>query len=272
MNKKRMFVNYIYGIIKCGELTLNASALAYSFVLSFVPLIVMFLSLLGYFAIPDSGVYETLEFFLPSEVYEVVMMITRQVLCSPEVGKYSVIPFIYFISRACRAVIRTTDEVYGCGKRGGIRLYILSFVYSAFLPAMMVVMLVSVVFGGTIIDMAFAFFNIPEGGFAEAAVNVLRFAFSLAVLWGFLCVVYIASPSVRLYPRDVYKGALFGSVMWSIVSMIFSFYVNNFSGYGILYGSLGGIFILLVWLYMSSYIMLLGVYINRWVSILREDD
>ena len=62
--------------------------------------------------------------------------------------------------------------------------------------------------------------------------------------------------------KDSIPGAIFTTLGWLVTSTIFSYYVNNFSRYTITYGSLGGIIILLIWLYISSIIIVLGGEIN----------
>ncbi len=267
---KEEFVKYMYEVIRSGELPKNAALLAYSFILSFVPLIIILISFSGHLALPSKEVYEILKFILPEDAYEIVLDVTDEVLTSSALGKISFIPLIYFTSHATRAVIRTTDSVYTEGKRrGGIKLYVISVMYAMVLLLALCFLLSSVVFGDILIEYFFSLFSLPEGGMIMRWVSILRFVFAFFILWGFLCMVYAASPNVRLVFSDVYYGALFSSVGWIIISAGFSFYVNNFSSYGLLFGSLGGIFILLVWLYISSYIMLLGVYINRGVC---KDD
>ena len=139
----------------------------------------------------------------------------------------------------------------------------MSVVYAVILLLSLAVLLVMVVFGEIILYHIFEQLSLSNEDAWINITNILRFISAFFILWGFLSVVYAASPNLKLRLRDVYIGSFFSSVAWIFISWIFGIYVNNFSGYGILFGSLGGIFILLVWLYISSYIMLLGVYINR---------
>jgi membrane protein len=62
--------------------------------------------------------------------------------------------------------------------------------------------------------------------------------------------------------REVVPGAVIASLGWVIVSIAFSYYIDNFGNYSKVYGSLGGIIALLMWLYVSSIIILMGAEIN----------
>jgi membrane protein len=74
--------------------------------------------------------------------------------------------------------------------------------------------------------------------------------------------LYWIAPSRRLRLKEVMPGALFSTVGWIVTSVLFSVYVNQFSDFTKTYGSLGGVMILLIWLYISSIIILAGGEIN----------
>ena len=84
-------------------------------------------------------------------------------------------------------------------------------------------------------------------------------------------VMYRYTPSIRLTWREVFPGAVVCTVGWLIVSLIFSFYINNFSNYSKIYGSLGAIIILITWLYITSIILILGGEVNS-VMVIRKNN
>lgn len=69
-------------------------------------------------------------------------------------------------------------------------------------------------------------------------------------------------PNRRMKYYEVFAGSLFSSFGWFITSILFSLYVNNFSNYSSTYGSIGGIILLIIWLYWISIIILLGGELN----------
>jgi len=263
-DRKSEFIKYMYGVIKSGILPQKAAQLAYSFVLSFIPLIIILISFAGKLAVPSDEVFMVLRFLLPVDAYRTVEGIIGEIVSSRNLGTISFIPLIYFTSHASRGLIRTTDSIYSeTEPRGGIKLVVLSVMYSLVLLVSLAVILLFVVFGEKLLSVIFVILRIPPEGIIMNIVNLFRFISAFLILWGILIMIYVASANVKLGIKDVYTGAFFSSAGWILVSVLFGFYVNNFSDYGILFGSLGGIFILLIWLYISSYIMLLGLYINR---------
>ena len=269
--RKRRFILYMYDIIRSGILPQGASQLAYSFVLAIIPLLVMLISFLGRFALPADEIYMSMKLLLPSQAYEIVYGILEEIMDSAALGTVSVFTFVYFTSVAARAVIRTTDSVYAMPlRRRGLHLFVLSLIYAVIMILCLMLLLIVVVFGDIIMEYVFEYTHMKESESIMRLVDILRISGSFFVIWGILCFVYAASPKIKLKLSQVYKGALFASAGWMLSGVIFSFYVSNFSSYGVLFGSLGGIFVLLVWLYVSSYIMLLGIHINHAFMVCRE--
>jgi membrane protein len=101
------------------------------------------------------------------------------------------------------------------------------------------------------------------GSTAKWLVLVLEWPLLLAVLLFGLAALYRFAPN-RDEPqwRWVSPGAIVAALLWIVASIAFSVYVANFSSYDKTYGSLGGAVVLLTWLYLSSFVLLLGAVIN----------
>lgn len=108
--------------------------------------------------------------------------------------------------------------------------------------------------------------NLGIGGLGEIGrfvVSALRWPLlALAILFG-LAVLYRYGPS-RDQPRWrwVSWGAAVATLFWLIASALFSFYVSNFGDYNKTYGSIGAVVILLLWFYLTAFIVLLGAALN----------
>lgn len=73
-----------------------------------------------------------------------------------------------------------------------------------------------------------------------------------------------------MHCKDVLVGALFATIGWIVTSLAFSYYVASFASYTSMYGSLGGIIILMVWFYLSGMIIVLGGELNAIFACERE--
>jgi membrane protein len=97
----------------------------------------------------------------------------------------------------------------------------------------------------------------------ELGLQAVRWLVVLVVLGVALGVVYRVAPNLDApQMRWVSVGAAAATVLWIVVSVVFSLYVNKFSSYNKTYGSLAGVVVLLLWLWLSLYAVLLGAEVN----------
>jgi membrane protein len=93
--------------------------------------------------------------------------------------------------------------------------------------------------------------------------QIVRWVLLVAVIVVALAVVYRLAPD-RDAPRFAWvsTGSFAAALLWIVGSILFSLYVNNFGSYNKTYGTIAGVVILMLWLYLTSYIVLLGAEIN----------
>ncbi|RBY82561.1 YihY/virulence factor BrkB family protein [Geodermatophilus sp. TF02-6] len=104
---------------------------------------------------------------------------------------------------------------------------------------------------------------LPLGPFTTVLAQVVRWVLLLAVFAGSLAVLYRIAPD-RDAPRFrwVSLGAVVVTVVWAVVSVAFSFYVDNFGSYNETYGTIAGVIVLMLWLYLTCFLILFGAEIN----------
>jgi membrane protein len=104
---------------------------------------------------------------------------------------------------------------------------------------------------------------LPLGVVGTILAQVVRWVLLLAVFTGSLAVLYRVAPD-RDAPRFrwVSLGAVIVTVIWALVSVVFAIYVNNFGSYDKTYGTIAGVIVLMLWLYLTCYLVLLGAEIN----------
>ncbi len=104
-------------------------------------------------------------------------------------------------------------------------------------------------------------FGLPKQ--IEAVISWGRWVVLAIIVVFFLCLIYKYAP-VRQSPKLkwVIIGAILATFLWLIASWIFSFYVSNFGNYGEIYGSISAVVVLLLWLFLTSFIILIGAELN----------
>jgi membrane protein len=104
---------------------------------------------------------------------------------------------------------------------------------------------------------------LPLGVVGTILAQVVRWVLLLAMFAGSLAVLYRIAPD-RDAPRFswVSLGAVIVTVIWALVSVGFALYVNNFGSYDKTYGTIAGVIVLMLWLYLTCFLVLLGAEIN----------
>lgn len=101
--------------------------------------------------------------------------------------------------------------------------------------------------------------------------NILRWPLIFSLMVIALSVLYRFAPALRLTWREIVPGAVTATGAWVAVSLAFSYYVNNFGSYDKTYGSIGAVIALLIWMYASGFVILLGGEINAHMRDLAYD-
>jgi membrane protein len=104
---------------------------------------------------------------------------------------------------------------------------------------------------------------LPLGIVGTVLAQVIRWVLLLGVVAGSLAVLYRVAPD-RDAPRFAWVslGSVVVTVLWAVVSLLFSLYVDNFGSYDKTYGAIAGVIVLMLWLYLTCYLVLFGAEIN----------
>jgi len=133
---------------------------------------------------------------------------------------------------------------------------------------LLLVTLVLVFLGGSLAEDVFG--AIGLGDTAAAIWGIARWPAAVCSMMVLYAVLYYAAPNVEVRRFQlITPGAVFGVLLWIVASVAFFLYVSNFSSYGATYGAFAGAVILLVWLWLSSFVMLLGAELNAVIDLRR---
>jgi membrane protein len=247
-----------------------AGNLTYKGLFALFPFAVFMLSLLGLFGAPDLLNYllEQARVVLPNDVVGLLEDQLLGIAQTKAQGAFtagaivSLLLALWGVSGAFRSVMEAMNVMYEIEEdRPFWKVYGISVFLSLGVAALLITALVLVVFG-------------PEIGGAVADVVGLGFVFELAwnivkwpvligiVLFAFALVYYFA-PDVEQRFRYVSPGSLMAVAMWLLFSLLFRLYVENFGSYSATFGSFAGIIILMLYIYYSSFIMLVGAEMNQ---------
>lgn len=253
------------------EVMALSSQLAYSLILSFFPFLIFLITLVGYSSIKSGDVLASLGVILPRNAYELT---ERTIVEIVEVRKgnllsFSLIATIWSASAGFKAVIRGLNKAYDEEeKRGFIKLQLLSILCTIVLVFIILVAFLLLVLGGVLENYIVCCYKFS--GVYKLLLRIGRyFIMATSMILGFAA-LYHYTPARRLTWKEGLPGALFTTVGWLITSNGFSFYVDNFNNYSRIYGSIGAVIVLMVWLFISSIIIIMGGELNATLAFDRE--
>ncbi len=253
------------------ELIALSSQLSYSLVLAFFPFLIFLMTIIGFLRLDSQQVLIFLEALLPDEIYILIHNIVKFIIDSREgpLLSFSLFLSIWSSSAGFRAVMRGLNKAYNVvDTRNYIVKIILSIFYTVGLVLLIALMLILVVFGGTIGDLFVKFFvDYVDVNIVLNSWYLIRYTFIVVLMISVFAIIYYYVPLVRNKRLlNVLPGAVFTTIAWIFISMGFTYYVNELSNFSILYGSIGTVIVLMIWLFLTSMIILLGGEINAILS------
>lgn len=271
IRKTVSFITELLDAIRSDDIIPYAHQLTMSLILAFFPFVMFLTTLLGFLNLDSSAVLQGIQHALPESVFPFVSDIITDVLDRQRSGllSFAIILAVYSASGGFRAFMKGSNRITGIQEHRPLLLrYLLSIIWVILFALTLVVVLVAFVFGGQILKLIDQLVQIP----LVRLIDVLRYVVPLFMIVSILTLFYMFGPSRRVRFRYALPGAIFTTVSWSIVTLLFRYYVDHYADYSRFYGALGSLIALLLWLQLNSTILLIGVEINAVVMTRRGID
>lgn len=252
-----------------NDLSGAAAELSYRFFLSLFPLVI-FLAALGSFAAdlfdvqnPTDEIMDLLGDSLPSDTAGVLRTQIDEIVGSHDSTLLSIgiVGAIWSASSGIGTVMKRMNRAYKVREtRPFWKRYLMSVGLTVLGGAFVVGSLV-LLFAGQVVGLEYA----GDLGLADEVARVFalaRWPVAIAMLLTATAFLYWAAPNVQLPFRWITPGAVLFVAGWLLMSYLFAQYVSNFGSYNVTYGALAGIVVLLVWFYLTAFLLLLGAEIN----------
>jgi len=250
----------------------SAAALAYYLMFSFFPMIILGSMLLGYANISSDYVSNAFTGILPHDVINIINKYLEYVSENKNSNILMVSLFftVYFPLRAVARIMGEINRVYKVqNERRFFKKILFVFVFTALFAFTIFASLALLIAGRTMLSFISNFVGIsPE--FIEAWVTN-RFVAMAIICFITIIMLYMLAPNCAVSFTQSFPGAAFAVLLWLLLSAGFSFYVENMGKYSVVFGSIGAIIVLLLWLYMMASILLMGAEVNSVLKELNEE-
>ena len=251
------------------NLTDAAAALTYYAILSLFPALLALVSIVGLVADPHTVTKE-----MTTLVTSIGPASAAQTFKGPIDGLtkssgtagilliVGIVSALWSASGYVGAFMRASNVIYEVEEgRSLVRLRPLQMLVTLLLVLLLALVLVALVLTGPLASKVGSAVGI--GSSVVTVWNIAKWPVLLIVVMFMIALLYYASPNARLRSlKSIFPGAVLAVVVWLVASAVFALYVANFSSYNKTYGTLGGIIIFLVWMWLTNVAILLGAEVN----------
>lgn len=260
--------------IRKDELDARANAVAFNLTLSVFPAIIFLFTLIPYIPIAqlDRQIMEFLGQVLPTGIYEEAASTIHDIVSRPRANLLS-LGFILTLYVATNGMIALMDAFNRSYRTGEGRSFLKKRLIAAALTFIIAFVLIVAIFllitGNVVLNWLFEHHLLTDA-LTFYSISFLQYFVVFFVFFIAISFIYYLAPSVTRRWTFFSAGSIIAAILCILVTHLFSFYINNFSSYNRLYGSIGTFIGLMIWFYLLSLILILGFEINASMDEARQ--
>jgi len=269
----RIVIFFVRGLYD-SNLTTRASSLAFKFFLAVFPGLIFLITLLPYVPIKhfDVQLLEMLRNFLPLGAYEAARETFEDLVKNQHNGllSFGFLFTLYLVSDGIHAIINAFNQASNCIEtRSVFKIRLISLLLLVIVTMLILVSIGLIVFSQLIYSYLIAKKWIA-GGIVVLTIEAGKWLITLATFFSAVSFIYWLGPDARMRFRFVSAGSTFTTVFSILISLGFAYYVNNFGTYNALYGSIGTVMVVMLWMYFNSIVLLMGFQLNVSLAALKN--
>lgn len=256
----------------------SAAALTYYLLFALFPLLIFVSNLLGLLDLNVDAITRTLLPVMPDDVVYLLEAYLSHINdnSSRVLFWFSLVFTVWFPMRAVKGLMDDVRLAYRLEKpRKPVWYAIRQFVFTIVFLVFIVVLFVLAILGRRFITTATVWLGLEQLLKIPSALldlwQYFRFVLLASVMFVVLGLLYATAQDRRQGVKTIIPGVLLAMVSWLLVSIGFSVYVEQFANYSIIYGTLGAVIMLLIWLYLTSFILIFGAEFNAALFVIREE-
>ena len=247
----------------------SAAALTYYLLFALFPLLIFVSNLLGLLELNVASITAALLPIMPDDVVYLLESYLNHIdnNSNQTLFWFSLVFTVWFPMRAVKGLMDDVRLAYGLGKPVKPVIYtVRQFVFTVVFLVFIIVLFLLAILGRRFVTTVTAWLGIGQVlRISPVLLNLwqyLRFVLLAAIMFAVVGMLYAVAQDRKNRLRTIMPGVALAMTAWLVVSVGFSVYVENFANYSVIYGTLGAVIVLLVWLYLTSFILILGAEFN----------
>lgn len=242
-----------------------AAQLAYYFFLALFPALLVLIALVGVFADPEviTRLLDQLRGAAPPDVINIIGEQLKNLMLGDQAGimTFGVLAALWSSSAAMVALIDSLNRAYDVeDARPWWKQRITAILLTIGVALFIILSFVLVIAGPQLAESIASRFGL--GGAFEWTWKILQWPIVFVLIALAFGLIYYFAPDVDQDFVFLTPGSVVAAVLWLLGSLAFRFYVVNFGSYNETYGTIGGVMVLLLWLYLSGLVVIIGAEMN----------
>ena len=258
-------VFFVKGLTE-GYITSRASAISFNFFLAVFPSLIFFFTIIPFIPITNfqQSLLDLIRDFLPDTAFATVQTTVEDIITRPRGGLLSVgfVLSLYFATNGINSLMEAFDNTYHTIEtRSAIKQRVVAIFLVAIITILLIISIGLITFGTWLLSIILPA-HILESNLYFSVIVVSKWLITFAMLFFAISFIYYFAPAKKRHFRFISAGSTLATLLIISTTLGFNFYVNNFSRYNVLYGSIGTLLIVLLWIYFISFSLLIGFELN----------
>lgn len=258
-----LFICEVKNRVIKNNLITYANSLTFKLILSIFPFLIALLSFLGFLNLSADKIINSIANDMPKDISDMISYFVYDVLGQKRLSllSSSAVIAIYSASAGFHTMIRAICDTFEVNEdRAFLKTRLISLCLMFVFICIIIITMYILIFGNVIngfIENLGIIDHIPS-----IVTGTLMHIVTALIVVAFLVFLYKFAINIRIKIKCLLPGIAFTIISWFVISKLFNLYITNFSRYSVVYGSIGVIFVFALWLYLLSYLILIGAQIN----------
>jgi len=269
-------LRFFYFEIKKEGVTARASSVTFFFMLSIFPGLIFLFTLLPY--LPIKNIHTQLLLTIKDvinnkEAYQMIRTTINDIANIPHQGlmSFGFIMAIYSAMSGVKALINAFDKAYEHTfiKRTVLHKNWVAFKLTFLIAILLIVSLTLIIAQNAVLEWFFQLLDI-HNGFTRGVLNYVRYLIIMALFFFAISTIYYYGPGYKKKFQFISAGSTLATGLSILTSLAFSYFVNHFGQYNKIYGSIGSIIVIMLWMYFNAIILIIGFELNTSIALSKE--
>jgi membrane protein len=267
---------FFFREVKKGRLTDRAASISFFFLLAIPPTCIFLFTLLPYIPLRnlESTLYIVVRDLTPNQnTYRIVRGIIYDFLHTQRTGllSFAFVLAIFYSSSAVLGILRSFNKNQpGFRKRNVIQQRWMAIKLNCLLILLLVVSICMMVAQSSIFKNLLGTLHLTSES-VKFFIGLARWVIIVLLFFAIISLIYRYGPAIKKRWKFITAGSTMATFLTILSTLGFSYYVNHFSSYNRIYGSIGSVIVLMVWIYINSFVLLIGFELNASIDMIRQE-